>query len=333
MRTPGCDPRLGVRSAGETGFVLIPVLAALFLLALAAVVLTKSVTLDIRLVSMTERRAVVEELADGVTRLAAYYIGVNVPGSGKSGDIRLDGIPQTCRIKHNIVSISFLDTDGQININRAPIALLQKILSGLGLSDDEARRMAENITDFRTRGDASLAGGSKIAAYQGDGHRHGPKYAEFASVGELDQVIGMTPALLARLKPLVTVHSRFATVNPQVASLPVLRALAGAEFGSDSATPEALDDLRSKIVIPVEFTYIPRTRGNRTTTSSTYVTRVVVNHPGKVAFARQAVIELNGNTPTFKEWTEISLPPQIPASNDINDLPDCIGGTLGLLSP
>jgi general secretion pathway protein K len=53
-------------------------------------------------------------------------------------------------------------------------------------------------------------------------------------VGELSRVLGVTPALHAKVAPLLTVHSRQRGVNALTASRSVLLALPG-------ATPEAVD--------------------------------------------------------------------------------------------
>ncbi len=341
MRLPdaGLDFCVGRRSAsdpttpGDDGFILIPVLAALFLLALGAVLLAKSVALDIRLTAISERRAVGEELANGLTRLVLHHLTVNAPVSGKSGQFRLDGIPQHCRVGSLLVSIQIVDVDGQININYSTLGLLQAAVRGVGLADSEAQLMAENIVDFRSPGDFSISGGSKSSRYQSAGLYHGPKNEPFGSVAELDQVAGMTPALLQRLKLITTVHSRFGTVNPAVASLPVLQALAGAEAGSlERSTPEELDDLRAKVVIPTEYTYITRTRSVRTTVSNTYQVTVAVYLQSNVRFGRQAVVDLSGGTgtgPEVRQWIEV----EPPASVSQAEVQPCIGGLLLLNKP
>src|SRR5262249_18490961 len=55
-----------------------------------------------------------------------------------------------------------------------------------------------------------------------------PSNAPFEAVPELQRVLGMTPALYAKLADSLTVHSRMAGVNPVYASRTVLMSLPGA---------------------------------------------------------------------------------------------------------
>lgn len=319
------------RAAG--GFVLIPVLAALFLLALSAVVLLRSVALDVRIAKLSNQRAVAAHLSDGMARLAIRHLSVTPPIAGKSGEFRLDGVPLTCRMGPRTVSISFVDTDGLVNLNRATPALLERIITGAGLSNAEAKQLTENVIDFRSSGETSASGARKLAAYQLAGLNHGPKTGPFDTASELDQVAGMSAGLLARLRPLVTVHSRFGTINPRVASLPVLQALAGSGVSlADRPTGELIDDLRTKVVIPSDLTYIPMTRSVRQTTSNTYIVNVVVEQPDGFRAGRQATVELNTakQDAIIKAWGEIDARTLAASQRGLNDPPACAGGLLRL---
>ena len=318
----------GERS-GDDGFIIIIVLGVLSLLALVAIGLQKTVFVDIRLTSNLAHRARAEALADGITRLAVRHLVNNFPADGRSGPIRLDGVPLTCRAGASVVSISFVNTDGQINLNRAPQILLERVLGGVGVADKEATRLARDIIDFRAPGDQSISGGSKLDLYRQAGLRHGPKNAPFQSVGELEQVVGMTRPLMERLRPLITVHSRFGVVNPGVVSMPVAMALAG---GSASALQD-LDRLKASLGLPAEFTYIPRTRGTGSTNSNTYLVRVAVSRGGTEYFTREAVVGLyasNNAVATIREWAERVPDRSGPAFAAADDAPSCIGGVLWL---
>ena len=314
--------------------MLIPVLAALFLLGMVAILLSRSVALDIRVTSLAMRRAVVEELADGLMRLSIRHLAVNAPVSGKSGPFRIDGIAMTCRTERGLASIAFTDADGLINLNRASIPLLELVFTGAGLSRDEAKQLAENVADFRTPGDSTLSGGSKANAYQLAGLRHTAKSGPFDSVAELDQVVGMSTALLQRVRPLMTVHSRFGTINPGVASLPVLEVLAGLGESSGVQTAEAVDDLRSKVVVPPDFTYVPITRSVRQTKSDTYVIRVIVDEADARA-GRQAVVvrDPGGQDGQVKEWSTVDAHTLATYRHAATDAPPCLNGLLWLQPP
>ena len=153
-------------------------------------------------------------------------------------------------------------------------------------------------------------------------------------MGELEQVVGMTPALLERLRPLMTVYSRFGVINPSAVSLPVALALAG--ITNASATLQDLDILQLRLNLPPAFTSVPRTRGTVSTASNTYAVRVAVDLGHQARFTREAIVELkptNDTEATIKDWTErdsalYGIDP--PATEDT---PPCIGGLLSLDPP
>lgn len=320
-------------SEREGGFVLIAVLAALTLLAMVALLLTRTVSLETKITAYNARQAREEALADGLARLAMLHLVINPPTAAKSGLFRVDGIPVMCRVGDHVASISFLDSDGQINLNLASADLLQRLLEGVGAGDNAAK-LAQAIVEFRSAGGASTAGGDKSADYQLAGLAHGPKNGPFASVRELDQVLGMTPALLTDVSPLVTVHSRFATINPSVASYGVLAALSGeGKVDASEGTPKTLDALRASLSLPAAYTYIAKTRSVTSFTSSAYVARVAVGDGRTTRFVRQATVMLVGATTTgtsLKEWTAPDpwlYPTRVAADAE---LPPCLGGALWL---
>ena len=107
---------------------------------------------------------------------------------------------------------------GQLDLNAAPAESIEKLLLAVGTDKDRAAGLARAIAEFREGGDTLSSGTeSKSALYREAGLRHGPKNAAFASVNELEQVLGMDKALFARLRPLVTVHSHRATIDPELA--------------------------------------------------------------------------------------------------------------------
>lgn len=315
----------------EDGFAILAVIIVLSLLAVVALLLQKSVTTDIRLASHLVQRTKAEALADGITRLAIRNLVVNPPSSGRSGAFRLDGVPATCRTGTSLASITFISTDGQINLNLASQALLERVFNGIRLAQVESTRLAQNIIDFRTVGDQSISGGSKLEAYRQAGLLLGPKNGHFQSVGELDQVIGITGPLLEQLRPLMTVHSRFSIVNPNIMSWPVALALAGPSITAS----QDLDILRTRLILSSEFTNVVKTRSTGSTISNTYLVRVTVDQGGAARFTREAVIQLTGNEPgmIIVQWAELDRRLHEIDPPATESTPSCAGGLLSLDPP
>ena len=118
-------------NSGDEGFAIVVVMAVLSLIALVAIMLQKSVAVDIAYTSYLARHTRAEAFADGITRLVVRHLVVNPAAEKRSGPFRLDGAPLTCRAGTSVVSITIINTDGQINLNLSPQSLLERLLGGL----------------------------------------------------------------------------------------------------------------------------------------------------------------------------------------------------------
>ena len=105
------------------------------------------------------------------------------------------------------LEIGIVDEHGKVDLNRAGAPLLVALLQGAGVEPAEATRLAGAILDWRDRDDLTQAsGGAEDPEYAEAGRSYGAADAAFGSVAEVEQVLGMTPALYARLAPWLTVH-------------------------------------------------------------------------------------------------------------------------------
>ncbi len=261
----------------ERGFVLAPGLGALSLLGLVAIILTKTVNIDVKVSTNLLRRAEAEAIADGIARLATTYLAANGASGAKSGQLSLNGAPYLCYIAGTLVSIRIFDSAGLIDINTAPLDVLERMFFGLTQSSAESERLAAAVVDFRDEDDIPLAGGeSELEQYRQAGLSHGPKNAPFSTVGELDQVLGIDRALLARLRPLVTVHSRMKGIDPNVASAEML-------------------------ALPLPSAVVPRTP------RQIFVVRVAVLRNRRTRFTREAIVEISARVASgyaLREWNQ-----------------------------
>ncbi len=108
----------------------------------------------------------------------------------------------------------------------APDPLLKGLLQSVGGLDSEAaQRVLEAILDWRDADDLRRPNGAEAADYRAAGLKYAPTNGRFESTGELSRVLGVTPALMARLADSLTVHSLQRGINPATASRDVLLAL------------------------------------------------------------------------------------------------------------
>lgn len=123
------------------------------------------------------------------------------------------------------VAIRIVDEQGKVDLNMADADLLASLLRVLGSDPREAARVAAAILDWRDADALTQpAGGAEDPDYAAAGRAYGAADAPLESVAEVEQVLGMTPALYARLAPHVTVYSGRERPDPAFASASVLAA-------------------------------------------------------------------------------------------------------------
>lgn len=124
------------------------------------------------------------------------------------------------------VQVRIVAEDGKVDLNQSDGSLLAGLLQSLGSPPAEAMQLAGAIMDWRDVDSLSQpSGGAEDADYAAAGRPYGAKDAEFESIAELEQVLGFTPALYAKIASHVTVHSRSPRPDPAFASAPVLDAM------------------------------------------------------------------------------------------------------------
>ena len=141
-------------------------------------------------------------------------------GAGASGldlrdladfEVRIDDVP---------VRVSVEDEDGKIDLNGAQPELLAVLLQAVmrdnkGLAAEDAAVLADRIADFRDIDNLRRLHGAEDPEYLAAGVAAGGKDAAFDSIGELGQVLGMTPALAEALTPYVTIYNGRSQFDPE----------------------------------------------------------------------------------------------------------------------
>ena len=191
---------MNATTARERGFALLIVLWTVVLLALLVTQLTASGRAEAQLAFNLRAAAVAEAAADG-----ALSEGVFHALDSSERHWRADGVAHVVRLPSAVVEVRIDNEAGKININSASPELLAALLRAVDTDTGTSTTLSAAIVDWRFV-DAQRGGGAKTAAYRNAGRNYGPPSAPFRSVQELGLVIGMTPALLARLSPHLTVY-------------------------------------------------------------------------------------------------------------------------------
>jgi len=202
----------------ERGFALLIVLWAVVLLSLLATQLTAAGRIEVQLAGNLKAAAAAEAAADGAIEEAAFHLldpASRWAADGREHQVQVPGARIVLRIDNEA---------GKVNLNLAEPPLLQALMRHLGADQQSAESIADAIADWRYPGSQPRPHGAKAPQYRAAGLDYEPLGTPFNSVDELGAVLGMTPALLDRMRPYVSVLTDTAP-DPAAAAPVVLQAL------------------------------------------------------------------------------------------------------------
>ncbi|MEI9997333.1 MAG: hypothetical protein WDM91_22240 [Rhizomicrobium sp.] len=238
---------------GERGLALIVVLWGIAALSLIAGAMLATSMTRAHVTRNAWAQLVVQSAADSAVQGAVLSLFDPDP----KGLPPLDGNARSSTTGDTTTTLSVQDEAGRIDLNAAGSELLRNYFRISGIADADA--VVDRVIAWRT---------PKSGGDEGAGR-------PFQSVAELALVPGMTPALVARLAPGLTVYSHRASFDMRYASRLVIAAIPG-------VTPQAADQMIAHRVASVAA------RGHAFTIVAT-VTR------GPVRFSREAVVLLTGD--------------------------------------
>jgi general secretion pathway protein K len=193
MSQPAGTPRPKRR---EQGCALLIVLWTMVLLALLVTGITGTGRTEAQLAANLRENAQLQAEADGALYDVIFH------ALATSGPPLAFGEMVRGRAR-----IRVEDESGKINPNTAPLQLLQALLRRVGVADDMAASLAAAIADWRDDDPTASPGTAKAPQYIAAGKNYGPPQAPFQSVAELADVLGMTPDILARLAPHISIYN------------------------------------------------------------------------------------------------------------------------------
>ncbi|HVR81433.1 MAG TPA: type II secretion system minor pseudopilin GspK [Luteimonas sp.] len=124
------------------------------------------------------------------------------------------------------VEVRITDEVGKVDLNAAGATLLAGLFRAVGSEPDAATRIASAIVDWRDQDLLTQPqGGAEDPEYAAAGRHYGAKDAPFETVAELEQVLGMTPQLFAKVVQYLTVYTGRGEPDTTVAPAPVLTAM------------------------------------------------------------------------------------------------------------
>ncbi len=232
----------------RNGTILVLVLFILMLMSAFSLTVGYMVRQQIQMATRLENREKLRYIAEAGVKKAIYLLNdlndkqaradaLNQEWSRNSSafqDIPLgDGIfsvlystgPQKGQklIKKEQVQYGMIDEERKINLNltKSPVILTRLLKYAAGINEEDAKALADSILDWKDEDDFPSAAGAESRYYRSLSPAYQPKNANFGVLEELLYVKGMTPLILEKLRPFVTLNGT-GKVNLNTASEIVL---------------------------------------------------------------------------------------------------------------
>ncbi|WP_374498524.1 type II secretion system minor pseudopilin GspK [Zoogloea sp.] len=236
----------------------------------------------------------------------------NVDHLGEAWAVKVPPTP----VEEGEVSGELQDLSGRINLNK----LVQidgptlherdqflRLLKLLGVGDSEALDLTNALIDWLDRNDSpTLPGGAESSWYSTQQPPRSPANGPLASVGELTQVRGFSPALVARLTPFVAaLPGSDSLINVNTAPPEVLAA-AIADLPLDTARIMAVERSRAWFTSVASVDAWLENRNLPTNTTSLDVKSRHFLATGRARFGVSMVrMEVLLYRPTGQKWSTI----------------------------
>jgi general secretion pathway protein K len=223
-------PPLAGSRRQSRGFALIVVLWTLVLIAFIVAQLTSSGRTEVRIAGNLVADAAADAADDGAIFAAIF----NLSDPNPAQRWPLDGAARELTVGDSRVMVRLEDEAGRINPNLASPALLEALLRVTGSEPESARRLAGTIGEWVGSASVARPQNAVLADYSAAGLDYGPPSAPIETLDELGRVIGMTPVVLAAIRPHLTL---FGPPDPNPASADPVVAAALAQASPTSQAP------------------------------------------------------------------------------------------------
>jgi general secretion pathway protein K len=214
------------------GFALLIVLWTLVLIAFIVARMTASGRTEIRIAG----NLVADAAAVAADEGAIYSAIFNQLDPNPDQRWPLNGPARELTIGSSRVMVQLEDEAGRINPSTASPVLLEALLRTTGSDPESAHRLAAAIGEWVGSAQAQRPKNAVLADYSAAGLDYGPPGEPLETLDELGRVLGMTPAVVAAIRPHLTLYGP-AEPNPASADPVVAAALATIPQPSQALVP------------------------------------------------------------------------------------------------
>lgn len=128
------------------------------------------------------------------------------------------------------VGVSVISESGKVDLNAATPDVLASLFRAAGVDPVRAATLSQAVIDWRSFAISQQQGAQRTAAYTAAGRDYGPRNGPFASVEELQMVLGMDPGLYETIAPDVTIWSGRSSPDATTAPLLALASVPGMDL-------------------------------------------------------------------------------------------------------
>jgi general secretion pathway protein K len=200
----------------QRGFVIVAVLWILIALSSLAMIFAVYLSASARAMAIGDTDLQNEALVAAGVELTAYQLIL----AGDDDKRPVQGAFHF-RMDDANVSVTFTSEAARIDLNFASKEVLAAFFAGLGANKDAANEDAERVIGWRTRPTPGSSDdeGARYAALG-----YSPRESLFTHVNELALVAGLSPALIDRALPFVTVFNGSSDIDDTIAAPEVVAA-------------------------------------------------------------------------------------------------------------
>ena len=215
------------RRAAQRGMVLAAVLWVIAALALLAGALAGTSRAELGALQAARDAARAEAVGDAAMQLAIVDLKSPPPDAevgrrkAEQGRLARDYV-----FDGTTVSVRITPVGGLVDLNGAPEELLAALFGGAGLDAQAAKTLAQRVIDWRDPDQTPQPSGAEDDAYAAAGVAARPRNTRYTVPEDLLQVLGMTYEIYRRIRPMITVDSGAAGIDPPSAPPEVLALLA-----------------------------------------------------------------------------------------------------------
>ncbi len=298
----------------QRGIALIMVLGLVIFMSVIALSFSDNQRVSTQVTANTLAGASAQAAADGAVNRMVYEI--TRPRSADAqmalAQWKADGVVHNWIENGQQIAVSARNEAAKIDLNFAAEPLLKQMFMSAGASDGDANAIVAAIKDWTDADNLKRPNGAEADDYRAAGKKVLPKNDFFIAIEELQNVMGVDPKLYSKVAPLLTVNARSPGVDPQSATLAVLRVVPGLDPAQVEAWVEQRDQaLRDGAPVPP----IPFSSSYFASAQNSIRIRADVVASSGVRASREASLRLGGaqrGRPQFFLWQK-GLPADAPS--------------------